>query len=643
MANELTTLPKFTRDLFRQAFMILPWFTGNNSGTRFKVDHFDQVIRIITALKENKPRFFGDNQNLTQANDCLEDFYKTLKPDASPGDNTAPIAYYSLAWKRAWQQRSHFQFRGHEIKLMKYFYEIFSGDKHVHIPELLSMARLIDKNVVAIARLVSISGRWSAKTAFHENNKQSDKLRKKLFADEKVTAKTSKLAEKKQPKLFKEYKDLLKSRKHAAHIRIIEIFDENQWFTTVDSTTLRAVLKNEALDEFLPPTYVGRLGTQPTGYPLTFYTTQGLELEKPPLNEVEMNENYGKYEDAKQYKIHPIQDGTFYCQSKAVVGDSKVKYYTFQYKRRARKIKYDKVNQLAEAMENIRKTMLRHINSPHRDTWVRALMCMVIDEKYARIGNLTSTKAKNKTYGITTWLTEKHVHPKDDRIIIKYKGKHDQLQKHVFSIKTDAFHQIAGPAHTIIAKKLFELTAENNENLFTREDGKPFTPQQVNEYFTASTDPDPENNLPQGGAGAPCTVHNLRNYHATRIFNEFAEDFARHRDHAEYDQVLIAYQGRAKTKTKPAVTGITEKIAQALGNTPAICRKSYIDPKAQLMFFRRWGHRPPDALTRDLFVVEEADTYGIDSVIKAEPPKFAQAEKRSQTARKRNKKFTAQH
>ena len=46
------------------------------------------------------------------------------------------------------------------------------------------------------------------------------------------------------------------------------------------------------------------------------------------------------------------EDGTFYCETSAVVGDSKCKYYTLEYKRRARRIKYDTVGKLATAIDS---------------------------------------------------------------------------------------------------------------------------------------------------------------------------------------------------------------------------------------------------------------------------------------------------
>jgi DNA topoisomerase IB len=267
---------------------------------------------------------------------------------------------------------------------------------------------------------------------------------------------------------------------------------------------------------------------------------------------------------------------------------------------------------LGQQIKDIRKRMLKHLDASDRDTWVRALMCLFIDHTCARIGNIASTKNAKKTYGVTTLLTKKHAKVYDDRVVISYRGKHDQPQKHTLLRYRTKDTVEENPVEYAIAEKLAVLIEEKNEQIFTHENGKPFTPQSVNEYFRA-TKADPENGLPEGGAGSPCTVHTLRNYHATEMFRQFAEYYAvKQKKTPAYPDVVAAYQGRSKTKTRSSIKGIIEKIAKMLGNTPAICRKSYIEPRDQLLFFKRWDYRPPDGLIHDLFVDEAFDTYGLE-------------------------------
>lgn len=618
MSNELTALPEFTRTLFKHAYIILPWFVRQFEGFKYEVEDYSEVVEYFKALKADSPRFFGDSDELAKANRKLAKFYSAAKPGAGSKANAGALKYYCRAWHHAWKDRGRFELRGHEVRLMKFFHEIFGKGESKHLAELIGMARLIDMDMVRLARLIVVPDGWTAGGAVMEAKRTLGKLREKLFGSEDVTAQAAQAAGKKRPGTYKKYQQAYRSYKEAARLRIIEIFDENGWHPIIDSATLHNTLKAEGLQEFLPFTYRGRVGVQPAGYPLTFYTYAGQELEQPPLNEVEMNMGYAKEEQGKDYQIHPVSDGTFYCQTSAMIGNSKCKYYTLEYKRRARRMKYDKINELAGVIEQVRERMLEHIHSDDRDTWVRALMCLFMDSKCARIGNATSAKAKaeKKTFGVTTLLTKKHVRVKGDQIIISYHGKHAQKQRHVFTIYRTDIDKRKHLRASVMADRLLELIGEGRKYLFTRSDGKPFTPQQVNEYFTAAPADDAAG-LAEGGAGAPCTVHNLRNFHATRIFKEFAEAFGKKRRRADYEAALAAYQGRGARAKHRKVTGILEVVADKLGNTPAICRKAYIDPREQLLFFRSLGYRPPDCVIRDLFVHEESDPYGLERELKS--------------------------
>lgn len=651
MANELAALTEFTGNLFRHAYFCLPWFCKNSKGYRYQVNDYDVVVRALQCLKKNKPRFFGPGKKLAKANDMLMECFEHLDPDGNAESNEVALEHYAQAWHWAWKNRVDLQLRGHESRLMKFFHEITEKADPKHFLELQAMARVVDFQIVPLIRSIIPPDGCSPVNELEKTRSQLDSWKVRLFAGCEINPQSCQKAKKENADIFKEYQHTLRDHKRAVLLRISEIFDERNWHPTIDSATLHIVLNNEGLEEYLPYTYRGRVGVQPTGYPLTFYTYNELELDKPPLNEVKMNMNYGVEEKDKDYGIHPVDDGTFYCQTKAVVGDSYVKYYTLQYKRRARRMKYDKVDKLAQSINKIRRRLLKHVQSPDRDTWVRALMCMIIDSKCARIGNVESTKGEKKTYGITTLLTAKHVQIKDGFITIKYKGKHAQPQRHKFKINE------TNQRKKIIAQRLMELISEENEFLFTRANGKPFTPQSVNDYFTADK-PNSDKGLSEGGAAAPCTVHNLRNYHATRIFREFAQKFTKEHKTATYQQVLEAYQGRNKTAKKRGKKGVLDKIAEKLGNTPAICRKAYIDPRQQLLFFKQWDFRPPDCLIRDVFVHEPTDTYKTETEpaqkIPANPcgvpvcqvkseflPSFFEdiAAKREESARKRHKKL----
>lgn len=607
MANELTTLTDFSRYLFKHAFIILPWFVKNFEGYKYSIGNYGGgVVPFIDAVKKDKPVFFGNADFLVRANKELNQFYTTIKPNGYAKGNRIAVKHYRNAWRQACKNRIIFQFRHVEVKLFKLFHAVICKLDHTNLPQLISMARLIDEDTVKLARSIRLPNDCAAKTNLARKRAILMKHKKKLFGRKRATHKIMHQVRLAHPVEYRDYRKASREYKEAARLRIIEIFDRQYWHHVVNSHAVYKRLKREKLHQFIPPTFEGRIGVQHTGYPLTFYTYAGLELEKPPINKVRMNKNYGRREPGKDYRIHPVSDGTFYCQTAAVVGHAKCKHYTLEYKRRAGMLKYQAVTQLADAIEDVRARMLGHLTSQHRDTWVRALMCLFIDLECARIGNVTSANAKNKTYGVTTLLTKQHVCLENGKIVISYKGKHNQPQKHILKVYRTKKQGRANPVESCISRRFLELIAEGREHLFTRENGKPYTAKMVNEYFTADK-PSPDKNLPEGGAGAPCTVHNIRNYHATRIFNELAAEFAQNTVEPSYEDVLAQYQG--STRTKPPVTGILNQVAKTLQNTPAICRKAYINPADQLHFFTRWGYRPPDNLIKDIFLTEDVQVY----------------------------------
>ncbi|MBN1124907.1 MAG: hypothetical protein JXA82_07860 [Sedimentisphaerales bacterium] len=631
MANELTALPEFTRCLFKHAYLFLPWFCRTCNDYRFKVNDVSNAVDFVEALKKDKTLFFGSSPELAKANRKLLRFYDAAKPKSkNPDSNSDAIHYLRRAWFHAWKNRHVFGLRGHEVRLMKFFHEIYVLGKAQHLADLQCMARLIDQDVVRLARSIYLPGGWTPSRAVIKANAELRKLETALFNGKEPTPELCNQVRRRKAKTYARFQKLMRDRKEAARQRITEIFDEQEWFPIVKSATLYEHLREEGLDDLLPSTFRGRVGVQPTGYPLTFYTYAGLELDSPPINEVTMNPNYGTEEPDKDYKIHPVTDGTFYCETKAVVGDSKTKHYTLEYKRRARRLKYDSVEKLEQVIDQVRAKLIEHLQSDHRDTWVRALMCLLIDKYCARIGNEASAKREDKkTYGITTLRNSKHVQLKKEYIIIEYSGKHCQPQRHALPIYRTSQEQKDHPLETLISNRLIELILEKRRYLFTRTDRKQYTPQMVNDYFTASIEPNAEANLPYGGAGSPCTVHNMRNFHATRLFRQYSEKFLHRKPNPTYEEVLIAYQGRNKTKSHRGHPGVLSIVARMLGNTPSICRKSYIDPREQLLFFQRWNFRPPDCIIRDLFVQEDEDTYGLRRVIRGEQKRARELAKQS--------------
>ncbi|MCD6394499.1 MAG: hypothetical protein J7M40_13450 [Planctomycetes bacterium] len=432
MANELAALTEFTGNLFRHGYFCLPWLCRNSKDYLYQVGDYGKVITVLECLKRNRPLFFGPGKQLAGANGELLECYGHLSPSGDSEANAGALAHYGRAWHQAWKNRTWLQLRGHEVRLMRFFHEVACKSDATHLGELLAMARVVDRDIVPLARSIVLPNGWTSLKALQAARYALGQQKKKLLGALECTPENLQKARRKDAHCYRAYQAALREYKRVVYLRISELFDEHDWHPTIDGATLHVVLKNEGLQEYLPYTFRGRLGFQPTGHPLTFYTYQGLELEKPPLNDVRMNVNYGVREADKDYGLHPVSDGTFYCSTRPQVGNSEVKYYTLEYKRRARQMKYDKVGELGKSIRKIRRRLLKHARSADRDTRIRALMCLIIDTRCARIGNIESARGEKKTYGITTLLTKKHVRVKDGYVTLKYAGKHERPQKHKY-------------------------------------------------------------------------------------------------------------------------------------------------------------------------------------------------------------------
>jgi hypothetical protein len=311
MANELAALTVFTTNLFRHAYFVLPWLCRNLDSCRCQIHGYETMFMLLSCLKKNRPMFFGPDEHLSAANERLSRFYDCVQVADTEADQTEALRHYGRAWLHAWRNRLHLQLRGNEARLMRFFYEIACKGDASHLPELMSMARCVDKDIVGFVRSIIPPDGFRIEAALKTARVELSRCRRETFGCERPDIAMVTRTRKHNSAAFKACQNALREFKRVAHLRIVELFDERNWHPTIDSATLHIVLKNEGLEDYLPYTFRGRVGVQPAGYPLTFYTYGGLELEKPPLNDVRMNVNYGTWEEDKDYGIHPVSDGTY--------------------------------------------------------------------------------------------------------------------------------------------------------------------------------------------------------------------------------------------------------------------------------------------------------------------------------------------
>jgi len=205
--------------------------------------------------------------------------------------------------------------------------------------------------------------------------------------------------------------------------------------------------------------------------------------------------------------------------------------------------KHYRVRQMALDLPLIREAVRRDFSATRRGRFTRervtAGVVRLISEGFFRVGSERYTK-ENKTHGIAT-MRKRHVRVHDDAIHFNYVGKKSVEQWQV-----------------VVDRELAGFVAELMETPGTRlfryraEDGSwaDLTSRDVNRYLHELV-------------GVPYTAKDFRTWGATlRAATVLAE----------------LGPGRTPTEAKRNVVTAVRLVAAELGNTPAICRKSYIHP-----------------------------------------------------------------
>ncbi len=197
--------------------------------------------------------------------------------------------------------------------------------------------------------------------------------------------------------------------------------------------------------------------------------------------------------------------------------------------------KYAGALEFGEALPKIRKRVEQDLRrrSLSRDQ-VLAAVVRLLDTEHMRIGNEQYAKA-NKSFGLST-LRSRHLAKKNGRLKIRYTGKHGIV--HEASITDVSLKRVVGKCQELPGQMLFQYLTDEGEPC-------PIDSSDVNAYI-------------RDASGGDFTAKNFRTWGASVI---------------AFDQLLDkADEARISVKT------VIEPVAEALGNTVAMSRKSYVHP-----------------------------------------------------------------
>lgn len=198
--------------------------------------------------------------------------------------------------------------------------------------------------------------------------------------------------------------------------------------------------------------------------------------------------------------------------------------------------KFHQLIEFGNALPKIRRAILRHLDTGTEDiNGVLAALTILLDEAHLRVGNQAYVK-ENGTYGATT-LLKRHLKIVEGRIELKFRAKGGKRVQR--SLK-----------HPRLQKILEEIADLPGRQLFVWKDEagalKPIDSGRLNAYLAEIS-------------GIAISA---------KTFRTWAGSLA----------AFGAARGAISEGRRPTVKEMSEAAAEALHNTPAISRSSYIHP-----------------------------------------------------------------
>ena len=205
--------------------------------------------------------------------------------------------------------------------------------------------------------------------------------------------------------------------------------------------------------------------------------------------------------------------------------------------------KYDKLIRFAEKLPELRQTMAGHLDGDALDRErVSAIALRLINLGWFRVGSERYVR-ESGTYGITT-LTRRHVEVRGSRITLAFRGKHK------IQVRTTLVDEELAAAMkdllTIKGARVFKYEWEGS--LYN------LTSKRLNDYVKLYMGPE-------------FSAKDFRTWGGTLSAAVALAERARREGFPE-----------TKTDEKRSVSAVMRRVAQQLGNTPAVCRASYVSP-----------------------------------------------------------------
>jgi DNA topoisomerase I len=215
--------------------------------------------------------------------------------------------------------------------------------------------------------------------------------------------------------------------------------------------------------------------------------------------------------------------------------------YNPRFRARQEKKKFERILRFAQALPRMRRVTDEHLSSPGLSK-EKVLACIVrlMDEAYFRVGNEEYSK-ENQSYGVST-LRSKHITISGDSVTFDFVGKAGQHQHKRVTDRKVA--KVIKRLDELPGYEIFKYIDENGQLARVQS-------RDVNAYIKEVM-------------GEEFSAKDFRTWGGTLLATA---------------ELAAAKKADSENERKKIVTKCVARVARKLGNTPAIARSSYIDPR----------------------------------------------------------------
>jgi DNA topoisomerase-1 len=247
----------------------------------------------------------------------------------------------------------------------------------------------------------------------------------------------------------------------------------------------------------------------------------------------------------KDVWICPDPQGHLQATGTDAAGRKQYLYHLRWRERRAQE-KFDEMTLFARALPALRERIEDDLTGSAQPTRERVLACAVrlLDRGFFRIGS-EQYAVQNESFGLAT-MRKHHVRlePENHAMVFDYKAKSGKRR----------LQGVVDPVAFDVVASLKRRRGGGEELLAYRERGRwhDIRSPDINEYLKQTT-------------GADFSAKDFRTWNATVL--------------AAIGLAVSGEVAATKTGRQRAITRAIKEVAHYLGNTPAVCRASYIDPR----------------------------------------------------------------